>query len=67
MDKRTILDICKQRRIDEDEARRMLTTNIPIGRGMTPEEVAEYVYFFTTKGDYATGNIIRIDAGQCQG
>jgi len=67
MDKKTVSDIMTQRGVSEVEARAMLTANIPIGRGMTPEEVAEYVYFFTEQGDYATGNIIRIDAGQCQG
>jgi NAD(P)-dependent dehydrogenase (short-subunit alcohol dehydrogenase family) len=67
MDKKTINDLCYQNNITEEKARNMLTANIPIKRGMTPEEVAEYVYFFATKGDYATGNIIRIDAGQCQG
>ncbi len=67
MDRKTINDLCSQRNIEETAARAMLTANIPIGRGMTTDEVAEYMYFFVTKGDYATGNIIRIDAGQCQG
>jgi 3-oxoacyl-[acyl-carrier protein] reductase len=67
MDKKTISDLCEQNHITEEKAREMLVANIPIKRGMTPEEVAEYIYFFATKGDYATGNIIRIDAGQCQG
>lgn len=67
MDKKTIADLMEQRNIDEDKARGMLTANIPLGRGLTTDEVAEWVYFVTDKGDYATGNIIRLDAGQCQG
>ncbi len=67
MDRKTIEDLAEQRGITEVEADRMLNANIPVGRGMTPEEVAEWVYFVTTKGDYATGNVLRIDAGQVQG
>jgi NAD(P)-dependent dehydrogenase (short-subunit alcohol dehydrogenase family) len=67
MDKKTISDLMEQRDIWEEEARGMLTANIPIGRGLTTDEVAEWLYFVTEKGDYATGNILRIDAGQCQG
>lgn len=67
MDKKTIKDLMEQRDITESKARGMLTTNIPLGRGLTTNEVAEWIYFITDKGDYATGNIIRIDAGQCQG
>lgn len=67
MDRKTIEDLVAQRGITKEEAERMLNANIPVGRGMTPEEVAEWAYFVTTKGDYATGNILRIDAGQVQG
>lgn len=67
MDRKTIEDLVAQRGVTEEEAERMLSANIPIGRGMTPEEVAEWAYFVTTKGDYATGNVLRIDAGQVQG
>ena len=67
MDRKTIEDLVAQRGVTEEEAERMLNANIPVGRGMTPEEVAEWVYFVTTKGDYATGNVLRIDAGQVQG
>lgn len=67
MDKKTISDLMIQRGISEEKARGMLTANIPTGRGLTTDEVAEWVYFVTEKGDYATGNIIRIDSGQCQG
>lgn len=67
MDQKTIRDLVAQRGCTVEAARAMLTANIPIGRGMTTQEVAEYVYFFTTKGQYATGNIIRIDSGQIQG
>lgn len=67
MDRKTIEDLAAQRGITEEEAERMLNANIPVGRGMTPEEVAEWAYFVATKGDYATGNVLRIDAGQVQG
>lgn len=67
MDAKTISDLAEQRCITKEKAAAMLVANIPIGRGLTTEEVAEWVYFITEKGDYATGNIIRIDAGQCQG
>jgi NAD(P)-dependent dehydrogenase (short-subunit alcohol dehydrogenase family) len=67
MDKKTIADLTAQRNITPEKARDMLVANIPLGRGLTTQEVAEWMYFVTTMGDYATGNIIRIDAGQCQG
>lgn len=67
MDKKTISDLMIQRDISEEKARGMLTANIPLGRGLTTDEVADWLYFITENGDYATGNIIRIDAGQCQG
>src|SRR5690606_41559748 len=67
MDRKTIEDLAEQRGITEEEAEKMLNANIPVGRGMTPEEVAEWAYFVATKGDYATGNVLRIDAGQVQG
>lgn len=67
MDKKTISDLMLQRDISEEKARGMLTANIPIGRGLTTDEVADWLYFIADKGDYATGNIIRLDAGQCQG
>lgn len=67
IDRKTIEDLVEQRGITEEEAEKMLNANIPIGRGMEPEEVAEWAYFVTTKGDYATGNVLRIDAGQVQG
>lgn len=67
MDNKTIADLTEQRDISEEEARSMLTANIPTGRGATPREVAEWLYFMATKGEYATGNILRVDSGQLQG
>jgi len=67
MDKKTIADLVAQRDISEEKARSMLTANIPLGRGLTTDEVAEWMYFTATKGDYSSGCILRIDAGQCQG
>ena len=67
MDEKTISDLTEQRGIAREEAEAMLSANIPLGRGMTVEEVAEWVEFVATKGAYATGNVLRIDAGQVQG
>jgi len=67
MDAKTIADVAAQRNISQEKAAAMLVANIPIGRGLTTHEVAEWVYFVATKGDYCSGNILRIDAGQCQG
>ena len=35
---------------------------IPLGRGGTPEEVAEAVTFLV-KADYITGEVLRVDGG----
>lgn len=67
MDSKTMADLMSQRGVSLEEAKKMLTGNIPVGRGLTTTEVAEWVFFVSTKGDYATGNILRIDAGQQQG
>jgi len=67
MDKKTIADIVATRSVTPQEARKMLTNNIPLGRGLSTDEVAEWLYFVTTKGKYASGNILRIDGGQVQG
>ena len=67
MDNKTIMDLSEQRNISAKEARKMLLNNIPVDRGLTIEEVADWIYFITTKGDYASGNIIRVDGGQQQG
>jgi len=68
MDLKTISDITKSRsNVNGEEARKMLVANIPAGRGMTTDEVAEWLFFLTTKGSYASGCILRVDGGQCQG
>lgn len=67
MDGKTISDLVEQRGITFEQAEAMLSANIPVGRGMTPDEVAEWVYFVATKGDFASGNVLRIDGGQVQG
>lgn len=67
MDQKTIRDLMDQRGISFEEAEAMLSINIPVARGMYIEEVAEWTYFVLTKGQYATGNVLRIDAGQVQG
>jgi len=67
MDSKTIEDLVEQRNITREKAEEMLNANIPMGRGLAPEEVAEWVYFLATKGDFASGNIIRVDGGQVQG
>lgn len=67
MDNKTIEDLMEQRNITREKAEEMLNANIPMGRGLAPEEVAEWVYFLATKGDFASGNILRVDGGQVQG
>jgi len=67
MDNRTIDDLTSQRDITEEEAREMLTANIPTGRGATPAEVAGWLHFLATDGEYATGNVLKVDSGQLQG
>lgn len=67
MDGKTIEDLMEQRNITRDKAEEMLNANIPMGRGLSVEEVADWVYFLATKGDFASGNILRIDGGQVQG
>ena len=67
MDGKTIEDLMEQRNITREKAEEMLNANIPMGRGLSVEEVADWVYFLATKGDFASGNILRIDGGQVQG
>lgn len=50
-----------------EDAHAILTKNIPTYRGLTIDEVAEWVYFMITKGTYSTGNVLAIDSGQLQG
>ena len=67
MDKKTISDLTKQRGISKEEAKQLLFKNVPMGRGLSVDEVADWVYFMATKGNYASGNILRVDGGQQQG
>jgi len=67
MDSLTIEDLSRERGISHKQANEMLNRNIPVKRGMTPEELANWVHFVLEKGDYATGCILRLDAGQQQG
>lgn len=67
MDTITVQDVAEQRGISEEESEAMLNANIPLGRGMEPDEVAQWVQFLAEHGGFATGNILRIDAGQLQG
>ena len=67
MDNQTIEDLMDQRNITREEAEGMLSANIPMGRGLAVEEVADWVHFLATKGEFASGNIIRLDGGQVQG
>lgn len=48
----------------EEEMRRKLTDQVPLGRPGTPEEVARLVRFLAETGDYITGQIIPIDGGR---
>ena len=67
MDVRTINDLTEQRGITPEEARGLLTGNIPKGRGMRMDEAGEWIYFLITKGEYASGNVVRVDNFQQQG
>ena len=67
MDLRTVNDVSEQRGISKDEARKMLTANIPKHRGFSMPEIAEWIYFLMTKGEYASGNVLRVDNNQQQG
>lgn len=67
MDVRTINDLTEQRGITPEQARGLLTGNIPKGRGLKMPEAAEWVYFLITKGEYASGNVVRVDNFQQQG
>lgn len=67
MDVRTINDLTEQRGITPEQARGLLTGNIPKGRGLKMDEAAEWVHFLITKGEYASGNIVRVDNYQQQG
>jgi len=39
-------------------------SQIPLGRRGEPEEVAKLVAFLATEGDYITGQLINISAGE---
>lgn len=67
MDTKTIEDLMMQRNITREKAEGMLSANIPVGRGMEPSEVGDWVHFLATKGGFASGNILRVDGGQQQG
>lgn len=67
MDAQTTKDMTTNMGLTLEEAQALLNKNIPLGRGMMLEEVGEWAYFLATKGDYAHGCIMRIDAGQLQG
>lgn len=67
MDRRTISDMVAQMGVTPEEADTMLNKNIPFGRGAGPWEVAQWVYFLVEHGQFASGNVLRIDGGQLQG
>lgn len=47
-----------------DKLRRSLTSQVPLGRAGTPDEVALLVRFLVESGDYITGQIVPIDGGR---
>lgn len=67
MDEGTIRDMTKTLDVSREEAKAMLNKNIPLGRGSKRREVAEWVYFLAINGQFASGNVLRIDGGQLQG
>lgn len=48
----------------DDEFRRRLTSQVPLAREGTPEEVASLVRFLAERGDYITGQVIAVDGGR---
>ncbi len=48
----------------EEELRRRLTSQVPLKREGTPEEVARLVRYLVESGDYLTGQIVAIDGGR---
>lgn len=67
MDVGTIDDMTRVLGVSREEANAMLNKNVPLGRGGTPAEVAEWVHFLVKHGQFASGNVLRIDGGQLQG
>lgn len=67
MDVGTIDDMTRVLGVSREEANAMLNKNIPLGRGTLPAEVAEWVAFLAEHGQFASGNVLRIDGGQLQG
>lgn len=67
MDVGTMNQMCDNMRITPQQADVLLNKNIPLGRGMTTCEVAEWTRFVAEQGTFASGNILRIDGGQLQG
>lgn len=67
MDVGTIDDMTRVLGVSREEANAMLNKNIPLGRGASPAEVAEWVAFLAEHGQFASGNVLRIDGGQLQG
>ena len=67
MDVGTIDDMTRVLGVSREEANAMLNKNIPLGRGTSPAEVAEWVAFLAEHGQFASGNVLRIDGGQLQG
>jgi acetoacetyl-CoA reductase len=47
-----------------EEPRKAILANIPLGRFGQPEEVAAYVRFLVTEGDWITGAELNINGGQ---
>ncbi len=67
MDEGTIRDMVKGMGVSPEEADALLNKNIPVGRGASTVEVANWVVFLAEMGQFASGNILRIDGGQLQG
>lgn len=47
-----------------ESARNTYLSKVPLGRGGTPQDVANLVHFLATEGAYITGEIIRLDGGR---
>ena len=64
MHRKTHRDLWEQRGWDEERINRERLANVPYKRYSNPREAGDWVRFLIEKGDYATGNCIRIDGAE---
>ena len=64
MHRKTHADLLAQRGWSEERTNQERLANVPYKRYSNPREAGEWVKFLIEKGDYATGNCIRIDGAE---